>query len=618
MPRPKRTKVAPSGPAAPARRGRPPAPARETREVSDDIESSQEQNNAPKAQPVAKRVTRGSATVSDPLKNAAPLPKLSAAHNRVLEESKSRRDSAMARLDAENQATSDTEGLGNATSQIPGAGMSSSPEVEVGRRGRVVSSVESSAVIPAVFRRRARQPSILGRGGEVERSASVESDMAQSQDITNIERPVGEVMMSGFKRRQRQPSILGRAGNARSSSVEVERDVGTPANPGSALATGMFRRRARQASILGTPSHNPNGNLQAAESDMDGEDDFNPEDESTPLNLPKTKSLEDILQSTPPSSANPRKRKLSPLPLPQSSSPPPLVERSPTSSLSLPSISPPPQMRPQTPEPASSTNAPPHSSSSLAITPSPPRHIRATTAQPPTRTPARRRQPSRAATFADDDDSLPSSPPSLTHSPDNRPVAKKPAGKPKGRAAAKPKPPTTLTTAELQSLLPQRRRRTRAPRDVYDIGSSGAEELGSDEDELSHLTTATARTNRRTPAPGPRRAVTKLKSGKGRAAATAAAKRTYGSRAAAAAAPLSDKENGEGEGSDAGEGSGAELLDPDDSLAPLREGEEESSELEARVGRELKEAKRKFEDVDRWEMEFEEVAASSSSQKDAR
>jgi len=36
------------------------------------------------------------------------------------------------------------------------------------------------------------------------------------------------------------------------------------------------------------------------------------------------------------------------------------------------------------------------------------------------------------------------------------------------------------------------------------------------------------------------------------------------------------------------------------------------------VGKELKRAARRFEEVDKWELEFEEVMDSSSSPKDAR
>lgn len=83
-------------------------------------------------------------------------------------------------------------------------------------------------------------------------------------------------------------------------------------------------------------------------------------------------------------------------------------------------------------------------------------------------------------------------------------------------------------------------------------------------------------------------------------------KRTYGARAN----PASDKEND------------AEV-DPDDSLGPIPDeevngGPEDSQELEKRVGKELKMAAKKFQEVDKWEMEFEEVTASSSSPRDGR
>ena len=83
-------------------------------------------------------------------------------------------------------------------------------------------------------------------------------------------------------------------------------------------------------------------------------------------------------------------------------------------------------------------------------------------------------------------------------------------------------------------------------------------------------------------------------------------KRTYGAQAYG----TSDKEN-------------EEEIDPNDSLGPLPDDDgndslENSQELEDRVGRELKKAARKFEEVDKWELEFEEVTASSSSPKDAR
>ncbi|KFY88272.1 hypothetical protein V498_06859 [Pseudogymnoascus sp. VKM F-4517 (FW-2822)] len=641
MPRPKRAKVAPSAPAAQPRRGRPPGPSRKPREASEAIESSQEQNIEQETQA---RATRGNAMVSGPSARSA---RLSASNTRVLEESKKRRDSAMSRLEAENEFDSSSGGPGDAVAQAPREILSSSPEVEIGRRGRVAASVESSAIIPGTFRRRARQPSILGRGQdiEIERSESVDSDIAQSQDITNVERPIGRVMSSGFKPRQRQPSILG---NVRSSSVGVERDIGTPVNPGSALRTGVFRRRARQPSILGTPSHNPSRALPAEASDQDEqgeddeEDDFDPEDESTPLNLLKSKPLDSSPQSTSPinsrkrklsspsasnssnllkskpldsspqsaSPINSRKRKLSSPSASNSSAALPPLEKSPSSALSPPPVSSPMNVRSQTPEITSSTHAPPHSSSSLRLSLTPPRRTRARSGIPSERTPGTRRQPSRAHAM---DDDLPSSPPSLTHSPDNRPSVKNPAGKLKGKAAAKPEP-ASFSTAQLQLLLPRRRRR--ATRDAYEIGSSDESNAESDEDKLSHLAVASSRSNRRTPAQ-PKR-VTKLQSaikGKGKAVAAAqaaAAKQTYGSRRASAPS-LSDKENGDNS-AEVSEGE----VDPDDSLAPVQDSIEDSSVLEERLGKELKIAKRKFEDVDQWVMEFEDMTANSSSPKDAR
>jgi hypothetical protein len=156
----------------------------------------------------------------------------------------------------------------------------------------------------------------------------------------------------------------------------------------------------------------------------------------------------------------------------------------------------------------------------------------------------------------------------------------------------------------LQNLLPRRRRRP--ARDVFEIASSedevDASGLASDDDELSHLSVRT-RTRRptilrRTPAP------LKSTSKPGSKPKEPGAKRTYGSRNNT----TSDKEN--------------EEIDPDDSLAPLPDDDnaspENSQELEKRVGRELKEAARKFQEVDQWELEFEDITASSSSPRDAR
>jgi len=403
------------------------------------------------------------------------------------------------------------------------------------------------------------------------------------------------------------------------SNVEVEMDRGTPA-VGSALKIGNFKRRAREPSILGTARKRQAQWPQFEDDNDEEEDDFNPEDESTPINLSKTRAM--ITSSAPDSSSNPRKRKLSAVQVPRSSPSLPSLglieaeeiipatgplndeEEDETQEVEeqdesqreyspqqdpMPSI----EARSVTPEPMSETMAPPISSSSAPSSPEPPLPTRIGPARGRRMLRGGRTPPPRTQ------DSPISSPPSLTHSP-NRPTVAATKHKPKRQAP----PPSAFSTAQLQALMPRRRRR--ADRDPFDIASSEDEVdascLASDDDELSQLN-ARARTRRptgiaRTPAP--------LKKKKpGPKPKEPGAKRTYGR-----AIGTSDKEN-EGE------------VDPDDSLAPLPDdgenaAEEDSQELEKRIGRELKRAARKFAEVDKWEMEFEDVTASSSSPRDAR
>lgn len=199
------------------------------------------------------------------------------------------------------------------------------------------------------------------------------------------------------------------------------------------------------------------------------------------------------------------------------------------------------------------------------------------------------------------DDDLPSSPPSLTHSPDNRHVALA-AAKTKGKNVKAKPPPAMMATAELQALLPRRRTRRlpRTNRDIFEI-DSGEDEEDEDADELSMVA---PRRGTRTPAPAVRnKQIMKLKS-------AAKGKRNYGKRATMEEESVtSDKENGE-----------EKADENDDSLAPIPDSieEGESSILEGKVSKELKKAKKKFMDVDKWEMEFESVTAEGSSQADAR
>ncbi|KUJ19182.1 uncharacterized protein LY89DRAFT_581568 [Mollisia scopiformis] len=154
---------------------------------------------------------------------------------------------------------------------------SSSPAVEVGRR-------ESTQSILAIgnFRRRARQPSILGRGAGRARSSSVESNLAYDNGLTSVRRKNASVM-GNVRRQPREGSVMGR--NVVPSSMGLEMDRGTTPNVGSAIKIGNFKRREREASILRTGQEAQRPPLDYE----DEEDDFNPDDESTPLNQSKTR-----------------------------------------------------------------------------------------------------------------------------------------------------------------------------------------------------------------------------------------------------------------------------------------------------------------------------------------
>lgn len=479
---------------------------------------------------------------------------------------------------------------------------SSSPSVEMGRRDRSSTAFESSFLSVTNFRRRTRQPSILGRGPAQARDSSVESSRAVSDNMATMSsRNASTLSMGNFKRRPRQPSVLGRA---RSSSVGFDTDRGTPAQPGSSLRLGNFRRRARESSVLGT-GRKPRQDRPAE--DDDEEDDFNPEDESTPLNQAKNNALGSPLAF---SSSNPRKRKFSAAKPSQSNSAAANFDgaeepAAPSSDVAADEFDI-PSSPPESPirtievdvggiERINDTMAPPQSSSSPPESP--------LDSSPPLRgrRPYRGRTPAPAT-----QDSPISSPPPLTHSP-NRPDRVTPGVQARGRRAAQA--PSTFSTAQLQTLLPRRRRQVN--RDPYEVESSDDEVdisgLGTDDDELINLSVAPR--SRRPTSSFIRRPAPLKKPGTARNAPKAGAeaarsKATYGSRAGAA----SDKEN--------------ETYDPDHSLAPLPDDEEagigQGRSRDIAPTQELKDAAKKFQEVDKWELEYEEVTADSSSPLGAR
>ncbi|CAK7227335.1 hypothetical protein SCUCBS95973_006508 [Sporothrix curviconia] len=225
-----------------------------------------------------------------------------------------------------------------------------------------------------------------------------------------------------------------------------------------------------------------------------------------------------------------------------------------------------------------------------------------------------------------------SSPPSLTHSPNyhSRAPSKAKGKAPSTRNATAPKENIVpLTSAALAALLPQRHRRGRSNRrggDGNDDGDASGRErdnnednelersalLSEDDDELAHgprrgslrRGRSVARSAARTPAPAnnSRQNATATKTSSKRPV-----RRMYGSRS------FSDKENQDSTTVD---------LDADEStFTPLPDdafGDDETTTqvLPARktrhFGEELENAAKKFKEVDRWTLDYEVVSRSSS------
>lgn len=198
-----------------------------------------------------------------------------------------------------------------------------------------------------------------------------------------------------------------------------------------------------------------------------------------------------------------------------------------------------------------------------------------------------------------------SSPPSLTHSP-NYDTAKtgKTRGRPPSRQQASPK----MTTADLTSLLPKRRyKKSRDPLGLESDEELDTSGLGHEDDELSHLDTQTARRRKR--GRPPRSASRGGKPG-------GSSRRTLRSRSRHS----SDKENAQddGRGSDSNESEDEDEGEGVSRFIPLADNtfDEATTGTPANAvsTEELKQASSKFKEVDKWELEFEEVAEASSPQ----
>ena len=413
----------------------------------------------------------------------------------------------------------------------------------------------------------------------------------------------------------------------------TERSVqATPRVAASILRASNFKRRPRQPSLLRLVQ--AEATQQSEDEDDEDLDDFHPDDESTPFL--KSRSHPSLHRSpTPPPPSVPldqtsssRKRKLSSpeiqVPMsqhtegavafsPARSSPTPELEPE-ENIYDLPSCQPNTNFRPSLPlpplphqstktaaqplSPHSDTLAPPQGSSS----PAPPRPQRVK----PNST---RKKHSSASIDPPRSPSVLPTPHHLTASTTT--------------GALKP-----LTTASLQNLLPRRRLRpnpNQGQSDVFDVPSSSDAELdiaalAEDEDELTVHTKVKVRAkarNHRTLDPAwetdPKNPKTKRQRGKPqqprgkeKASGTGKPKRTYTRKSVVVVDASNDENEGDGDDlhNDGGDGDGNAR-----SGATAPRGDAKA---------ELQRLARKFREVDEWQLEIEDVTASSGGMRDAR
>lgn len=600
MPRPKSTRVASrrAAAAAPVAAKEPsPAPAPQDTDSNDMDAADHNDEERRTSRRISTRTT--SRTITTKTTAVTSNPRQSAA----LDAARVERDAALHRL--EDMTTTSTTGGGIS---MEDEDTESSVEVELGRR--------AVAATPGHHHQAAAR---LHDVSGLDLDDSMFDDMNTTIDTAgpaSASRSLDTSTFSAsqFRRRPRAGSFMSRNddGPLRPSSRAG------PNTPGisSTFNIGKFKRRAREPSILGTAQKpraerpmpqsdlGDNTDDDEAENDEDGAEEalgglqLSPENESTPLRRSSRRSgavasAEDPVE--PSSNAQTRKRKSTETheqrqrssPFPQDNSL--ALDESDDEPLSSPPSLPPVPRRASTPL-IDENVAPPESSGSEDEAPVwPPLQslARGRTRRAPS---AQRKTPVRELGPGNESDL--SSPPSLTYSPNYANPSPPPKAK-QTRAASKP-----MSSADLAALLPRRRQRGARNEGGSDdeVDAAG---LGNDDDELSYLD---VRTSRRRRAAKPLSGASNQTTARAQKKNSKSATRTYGR--------LSDKENQEeGEGED-NSADAARNGDNDEGLEA-----DEQSVLEQ--GEELKNAAKKFAEVDKWELDFEE-RMQSSSPRDAR
>ncbi|KAK8055450.1 hypothetical protein PG993_000677 [Apiospora rasikravindrae] len=612
MPRPKRTRVASTRNAAPIVQKEPsPAPVPVLQPSSSPSTDIYDVSDREKQ---GRRSTRSTAARTSAA--ATTNPRQAAALNA----SKKNRDSAMHRLE---NMTSTVTGTTN-TTENEAEDSSDSPEIEMGRRAD------------------ATPPRAAAAGGRRTDFSGLDLDDSMFDDLNTTINTAGPasaqrsldmstLTASHYKRRPRGNSFLSRNdGPIRPSS---RAGPNTPAFSSTFDITN-FKRRAREPSILGTAQkerpqrpgpESDGGEKPDDEDDLESEEeeqalaeDFAPEAESTPPPRRSSRRSGVVVEAQESSlemslSVNPRKRKSTELHEHRPRSSPfadnPLAaEESENETESQPGSLPPLDIRPSTPLMDEEDVPPPLSSSSdeeAEIWPPLKSLAKGRTRRAPS---VQRRTPVRD--IGGDNLSDMSSPPSLTYSPNYDEPSPPPPQRPvKTRKATKAE--AKLTTADLTGLLPRRRHRSNRA-DPFAVNDSEEEHvdatgLGNDDDELYHLD---GRSTRRRPARPLARSGNKNQNETTAAGKATAATQRKGKQPAEPANKRSTRRRTYGKHSDK-ENEGDQ--DENENQDPFREGTTENSdELVARVGVELKNASRKFAEVDKWELAYETMTQSSS------
>lgn len=459
-----------------------------------------------------------------------------------------------------------------------------------------------------------------------EAKTKTKRDAAQTGAATEPEQIPSSIPTEAVAAPKTSLNSMGKSSAIKGTQVGLGSRISETPRPQPSMLGATFKKRARQPSLLQVlqTQNDLSDNL-----DDDELDDFHPDDESTPMIKSMSQSNAQYASSSSRQTSGSRKRKLATpeiqVPASQTrelpSSPPTVPPQEqedvydlPAEEEARPEPTLPQPRRAQTPQRQidSDTLAPPQSSS-----PEKPK-ARKTHAKP-TKSATTRPQQTRRTNPS------PAQPSPLSSTTTSTSPA----------SPVKPIPLKPLTTATLQNLLPRRRARPKL-RSEYDIPSSSSDDieldttaLGEDEDELSFHATRTMKM-RRKKKPIPTSLPTKRagKKGKGKGKEASERKRmsrTYTKKTKTRTAVVSSIENENENENENDHDDEPENQNP--ALLPLiRDGGRSKTPtlllLDAKAMHEMKRLADKFREVDEYTLEFEDLTAGnnsgSSQMRDAR